>query len=285
MKLRVAIAQVDPAVGDIRKNVDLHVRVIERAIRAKAGLIVFPELSLTGYSLRDLVWDVAVDPTREKALDPLRRQSRRISIALGLVENGGDFGMYNAGVFLEDGNVRHIHRKVYPPTYGMFEEGRYFSPGTAVRAFDSKHGRFGLAVCEDFWHLSVPYLLALDGAEALISLTASPTRLGGPTDEMSNANVNLEHLRSYARLLSTYVLFANRVGIEDGVNFWGGSALIDPFGQTLAQARFFVEDLIVGTLDSNEIRRARRFSRHVLDERPEIAAETIRRIIEGRHRA
>ncbi len=148
----------------------------------------------------------------------------------------------------------------------MFEEGRYFSKGEDVAAFNSRHGRFGLLVCEDLWHVSLPYLLAVDGAEVLISLTASPSRLAAQSAEMETARVNHEQHRAYARLLSSYVVFCNRVGYEDGVNFWGGSAVVGPGGVMISTAKLFGEDLIVAEIDSLEVQRARRFSRHFLDE-------------------
>jgi NAD+ synthase (glutamine-hydrolysing) len=138
-----------------------------------------------------------------------------------------------------------------------------------------------MLICEDMWHVSLPYLLAMDGAEALLCLTASPTRLGGDTDtSLTIANVNHEHHRAYSRLLNVYTVFSNRVGIEDGVNFWGGSAVTDPQGSTIAAAKLFDEDLIVARLNSKQVRKARRASRHFLDERPELVVRELQRRID-----
>ena len=282
MKLLAAVAQIDSAVGNIPKNLETHLRLIDQAVGLGASLIVFPELSLTGYTLRDIAWEVALNPVTADQLQPLRNASKHISIAVGFVESGGDHGIYNAAAFLEEGEVKHVHRKLYPPTYGMFEEGRYFSQGSVVRAFDSKHGRFGMLVCEDFWHVSLPYLLAIDGAEALFCLTASPTRISGGQSELTNQTVNHEQHRAYGRLLSSYILFSNRVGFEDGVNFWGGSAVTDPNGAMIAQAKLMEEALITAELDSNQVLRAKRFSRHTLDERPEILERNLQRILQSK---
>jgi NAD+ synthase (glutamine-hydrolysing) len=159
----------------------------------------------------------------------------------------------------------------------MFEEGRYFSAGRNVAAFDSKLGRFGMLICEDLWHMSLPYVLALDGAEAILCLTASPTRLSGDNNQFDNQIVNYEHHRTYARLLSTFVVFSNRVGFEDGINFWGGSDITAPGGEMIATARLQEEELIIAELQSAEVQRARRFSRHFLDERPELVMDILRR--------
>lgn len=284
MKFTAALAQIDSRVGDVPTNIQHHLELIDKAIRRKARLIMFPELSLTGYTVRDLAWDIALDPSRDKRLDVLKKKSKSISIALGFVESGPKHGIYNSALFLEDGEIKHIHRKVYPPTYGMFEEGRYFSSGDRVRAFDSKLGRFGMLICEDLWHLSLPYLLAVDGAETIFSLTASPTRLGSDSKKLENQEINHEHHRSFARLLNVYVLFCNRVGFEDGVNFWGGSTIVSPSGEHVALARTFETDLIFGELDSNEIRRARRFSRHFLDERHEVVYRSLQAMLEPTQR-
>jgi len=278
MKFRIALAQTDAKVGDIDSNLHHHLEVIERAKQEGAQLVVFPELSLTGYTLRDLAWDVSLNPFHDPRLSSLREASKSISIVTGLVESGENHGIYNSAIFLEDGTIRHIHRKIYPPTYGMFEEGRYFSQGQHVAAFDSKLGRFGLLVCEDLWHISLPYILALDGAEVIFSLTASPSRLATGNLEMETVRVNHEQHRSYARLLSSYIVFCNRVGFEDGVNFWGGSAVVSPGGVMISTGKMFQEDLILAEVDSLEIQRSRRFSRHFLDEDLGLVQKSLKRI-------
>ncbi|MBI4429330.1 MAG: acyltransferase [Ignavibacteriales bacterium] len=281
MKFTAALAQVDSRVGDVPSNIDHHLEFINKAIRQKARLVMFPELSLTGYTLRDLAWEIAIDPRSDKRLEPLKKRSKSISILVGFVESGPKHGVYNSAMFLEDGEIKHIHRKVYPPTYGMFEEGRYFSSGDRVQSFDSKLGRFGMLICEDLWHLSLPYILAVEGAEVVFSLTASPTRVGGDSAKLETAEINHEHHRSYARLLNLYLLFCNRVGFEDGVNFWGGSSITSPSGDHVARGKLFAEDLVLGEVDSREIQRARRFSRHFLDERPELLFRSLQRLLDS----
>ena len=148
MKCKTAIAQIDCRVGAFEQNLKHHLEFIDRAIAEGAKLVLFPELSLTGYTLRDLAWDVAINPFQNKIIAPLLEKSRKISIAVGFVESGTHYGIYNSAMFLEDGEIKHIHRKLYPPTYGMFEEGRYFSVGKTIAAFDSKLGRFGMLICD-----------------------------------------------------------------------------------------------------------------------------------------
>jgi len=280
MNATIALAQIDSVLGHPEKNVEVHCAYAERALKAGADMVVFPELSLTGYTIRDMNWDLAVRPSDPPAVyKPLLEISRRIPVLAGGVEEGERFGIYNSAFLFEDGAVRVVHRKTYPPTYGMFEEMRYFSRGESVRAVDTKIGRIGVLVCEDLWHLSLPYLLAMDGATAIISLTASPTRLGGDTETLRAQRVNEENHKAYARLLSVYVVFCNRVGFEDGVNFWGGSEVVGPSGEPVVTGKVFEPDLLLAKLDENEVRRARRFSRHLLDEDPGLVQRELRRIL------
>jgi predicted amidohydrolase len=279
MKFTLALAQIDPVLGDVSKNVQKHVEMAERARQAGASLVAFPELSLTGYSIKDMNWELAINlDANVRQLSPLIEKSRSISILAGAVEEGKEFGIYNSALYFEDGTVKSVHRKTYPPTYGMFEEMRYFSRGKEVRAFDSKHGRLGVLICEDLWHISLPYILALDGASLIITLVASPTRLGNNEAEFEMATVNMENQKAYARLLSTYLAVCNRVGFEDGVSFWGGSRITGPDGNVEASAKILEEDLIFSLIDENEVRRARRFSRHFLDEDLSLVVSELGRI-------
>jgi predicted amidohydrolase len=279
MKFSAGIAQIDPKVGDLEGNLKLHLRLIDIAIEQGVNVILFPELSLTGYTVRDLIWEIALEPSTSHFLNVLREKSKSISIIIGLVEDARDYGIYNSAVFFEDGEIKHLHRKVYLPTYGMFEEGRYFSKGKQAKAFNSKYGRFGILVCEDMWHISLPYLLAIDGAEVIFALSASPTRLSGDQTK-ANSEVNNQHHRSYARLLSSYILFSNRIGFEDGINFWGGSAAFDPFGDMICIADSFSEQLLLIDIDSEKIKKAKRTSRHFLDEDIRMVRDSLDSIIQ-----
>ena len=278
MKFKVALAQIDSILGDVKKNVRHHLRFVDRAKRRGANLIVFPELSLTGYTVRDINWDVAMNPLDSPILRELKAKSNSVSILVGGIEESNEFGIFNSAFFIEKGKVLHIHRKMYPPTYGMFEEMRYFNQGRSLNPVDTRWGRIGVLICEDLWHLSLPYLLALQGAQVIIGIAASPTRLGGDGDKLSIAKVNTENHKAYARLLSSYIIFCNRVGYEDGVNFWGGSEVVAPSGDVVASAKLFDEDLVVAEVDTNEVRRARRLSRHFLDENPDFVRQELERI-------
>jgi predicted amidohydrolase len=269
---RIALAQTDAVLGNVARNVETHLALAEQAKAKGAQAIVFPELSLTGYTLRDLNFEVAVNPYSSNVFEPLRSLSRDITIICGGVEEDDNAAVYNSAFVFEEGELRHVHRKVYPPTYGIFEEMRYFGRGTDVVAFDSsKLGRIGVLVCEDLWHPMLPYVLAQQGAQLIVGLAASPTRLDTGDDaleakEPQNYTTNREHHATYARLLGLYLAFVNRVGVEDGVNFWGGSEVMTPSGEPCVVAKFFEPDLCFADLDPLQVRQARQLSRHFLDE-------------------
>ncbi len=281
-KYRIALAQINPALGDVEKNIKKHINFIDRAIKKKADLIVFPELSLTGYTLKDLNAEVAVNPYTSDLLKPLKEKSKKISIICGGVEEDDNYGLFNAAFYISGGKVEFTHRKVYPPDYGMFEEIRYFSRGKSAEICDTEFGKVGILVCEDLWHMSLPLIQALNGAKIIITIACSPTRLELNTKSkiLKNYEINSEHHRSYARLLSLYVVFCNRVGYEDGVNFWGGSEIVDPFGQITAAAKLFDEDLVIDEIDYDKIKRARQQARHFVDEDKNFIKEQAKLLIE-----
>lgn len=280
MIFTLAVAQTDSVPGNVTANVRKHVEMAQRALEQKANLIVFPELSLTGYSIKDMNWDLAINLRRgSAALEPLLEISKSISILAGGVEEDDAFRIFNAAFLFEDGEVRSAHRKIYPPTYGMFEEMRYFSAGDAVRAAGSKFGKLGVLICEDLWHISLPYILARDGAQIIIALVASPSRLGGSEEGLRISIANTENHKAYARLLSSYVVFCNRVGFEDGINFWGGSTVVSPDGEVQCSAKLFEEDLLVARINEDEVRRARQFSRHYLDDDARLLMRELKRVM------
>lgn len=276
-KFTLEIGQLKPKLGDLKSNLEHHIEVAKRAKRNGADLVLFPELSLTGYSVRDLNAEVALK-IGDKFFNPLKSLSKEISVAAGAIIKDENGGIRNSLLYFEGGDIKHVHFKVYLPTYGIFEEQRYFLPGKQVEAFDTKFGKIGLLICEDLWHFSLPYLLAIQGAKVILASAASPTRISGDSDEYSGYQINSEQHKSFARLLSIYLAFAHRVGFEDGVNFWGGSEIVSPHGEVLAVANLFDETAIHSTIDLAEVDRARLFSRHFLDERPELLAAHLKKL-------
>jgi predicted amidohydrolase len=277
--MRIALAQIAPPLGDPAKSLELHLAAARKALRAGARLVVFPELSLTGYRLQDLVPEVACPIDPKGFLAPLFALSRRISIAFGLVEESEGHRYYNSAVFLEGGRVRHVHRKVYLPTYGMFEEGRYFSAGDSFSAFRTRLGRIGLLVCEDLWHPASALLLAQDGADYIVVLANSPVQSGEGAGGPRNHETWRDLIRVTAQLQTVFVTLTNRAGCEDGISFSGASAAVDPLGRVIAEGRMLGDDLVVCDLDRKALRRARTFYPLLRDERLPVLQREIGRLL------
>lgn len=277
MKIRVALAQIKPYLGDVEKNLEIIKENIERAISEKADLIVFPELALTGYFLKDMVAVVAKWVDRGEIPEELLEYSKKISIIFGGVEETKEHNFYNSVFYLEDGKLLHTHRKVYLPTYGMFDEYRYFSRGNKVRAFDTKFGRFGMLICEDAWHASSMYILNQDGADYIFVMANSPTR--GLTEEKPSNIKTWENMnRTYSDIYNSYVIFSHRVGYEDGVNFAGGSEVIDPFGNEEVKLAYFEPDFKVVELEKQKVRRARIYTPTQKDEDIHMTIRELQRV-------
>lgn len=275
--LRVRLAQIAPVLGDLRANLDLHLEAIERARAAGTDLLVFPELSLTGYFLRDLTEDMAVRLDDER-LAPMLDAARDLSVVFGLVEEGSGHRFYNSAVFAEGGAVLHCHRKVYLPTYGIFEEARYFAAGRSWRPVRSRLGRFGISICEDSWHFTSGFLYFLDDCDALICPSAAPGRgVSEEGAEVSSARAWSHLLVAQSMFFQTYALYCNRVGFEDGVLFSGGSRVLTPFGRPAAQAEGFDPAEVDAELDLDALRRARVFSPLRRGERPLLFARELER--------
>jgi predicted amidohydrolase len=280
VSIRIAVAQINPRLGNLQANLALYEEKIEEGIKERADLLLFPELSLTGYFLRDSVPNVAltIDSTEVKKL---RRLSRELPLVAGLVEESADHRFFNAAAYFEDGEIRHIHRKVYLPTYGMFDEQRYFARGDRIRAFNSKFGRIAMLICEDLWHPSTIYLAALDGARAVLCPSSSPLR--GIVDGQSqddNARYWEMINRSYSETFSLFMIYGNRVGFEDGVGFWGGSEIVDPFGQRVVKAKYYDEDFILGDIILEAVRRKRIMAPLLRDEDIDLTINELMRIRE-----
>ena len=275
-RLTVGLAQMAPVLGDLDRNLELHRQWVRKAVEGGAQLLVFPELSLTGYFLRDLVVDSAIslDDPRLKELLAL---STELDIVVGAVLHEPDHRYFNAGLYLSQGQLVHVHRKVYLPTYGMFDEQRYLAAGDRIRGFKTSFGRAGILVCEDIWHLSSAYILSLEGVEMIICPSASPGR-GISTDErLGTAESYNLVCRTYAQFLTTFFLYCNRVGYEDGANFWGGSMVIAPNGDIIAQEEDADEALVLASIDLGDVRRERVGTPLLRDERVELTINELQR--------
>jgi predicted amidohydrolase len=280
MKLNIALAQINTCLGDPQANLEKHLAYAKQASDSGADLLIFPELSLTGYALQDLASAVAHRPASDDPIfQPLLKVSKKLDLVVGFVDEDSRHRFFIAAAYLSDGEVRHVHHKVYLPTYGLFDEGRFFAWGDSIRAFDTRFGRVGIAICEDFWHASPPYLLWLDGADLLIFTSASPGRGLSNENKLESARWVEQINQAYASLFTAFIAHANRVGFEDGLNFWGGSTVFDPNGRLLVQGPYHEEALIHTVVDLNQLHRTRARLPVLRDERTALVQREMARIV------
>lgn len=289
MKLNLAMAQINTVLGDVSRNLEKHLDYIEEARKDGADLISFPELSLTGYALQDLTPTVAIHPIpSDPVFGKLLEASKSIDIIFGFVEEDERNRFYIASAYLSAGEVLHVHHKVYLPTYGLFDEGRFFAWGNDIRAFDTRFGRVGMLICEDFWHASLPYLLWLDGADIFFFTSASPGR-GLPAASACGEPARLDSARwvddinrAYAGLFTSFIVHTNKVGYEDGLNFWGGASVFNPDGEAVVQGPQHQEALVLAELDLNHLHRTRARLPLLRDERTALVQRELIRINNSR---
>jgi predicted amidohydrolase len=282
-KRRIALAQCAPRLGDVEHNLKLHLQWAEEAAAGGADLCIFPELSLTGYLLKDMVSEIAMSHD-DKRWQPLLDASRQVALVVGVVAKDADFRYYNAAAYLSGGAIRHIHRKVYLPTYGMFDEGRYFAEGDRVRAFDCDGVGAGILICEDMWHLSAAYLLAAQGVHLLVCPSVSPGRgvlSSLHIDDLRSVAAWDDLCRTIAEFTTTYVVYCNRIGYEDGVTFHGGSSVHGPDGRQLLAAEQ-QEGLQMADIDLREVERQRVATPLLRDEKFELTLRELQRTIDER---
>ena len=283
MEHRIALAQLAPRLGRVDDNLELARGWLRRGAAEGAQLVAFPELALTGYLLADLVPEVAMRAD-DARLAHLSREAPGVLLAIGFVEETDALRFCNSAALLRDGELIGVHRKVYLPTYGMFDEARFTRPGDRIRthAVGEPLGRIGLSICEDFWHASLPMLQALDGASLLVNLAAGPARAPGSSAGLAAIAGWHKMQDTYALLGTVAVAFCNRVGNEEGLTFWGGSRLLRADGSTVAEGPLYEEALVVGAIDSDDLRMQRYGLPLLSDERLELVRRELDRIIAER---
>ena len=272
--LRLGIHQFAPRLRAPAEN-------LATIIGASDGLdlLLTPELALTGYDVGDAVHRLAVPLTMDAPL-PYAASSHEAALVLGMIEQGRDGIPYNSAAVVADGAVRFRHRKLYLPTYGMFDEARYFGRGTELETFELRGWRFGLLVCEDFWHPGLIYALAAAGIDVLLVCSAAPGRgvwEGGDDGMFASTGVWHRIARASAQMYGIYVALANRVGVEGAATFAGSSVIVGPDGAVLATADHEPALLSV-TLNRADLLAARRPYSHARDDDPRIVERALARL-------
>ena len=278
MDCRITLSQTNPSLGNVHANLEDHRARIRAAVAAERDLILFPELSLTGYFLKDQTYDLGLE-LEAPELAEVAELSMKVSIGMGFVERTSEGRLYNSYGFFEGGELLHVHRKVHLVTYGMFDESRDFAAGDRYETVQSKHGRFGVLICEDMWHMPGPYLHFLSGADALLVPSCSPARgVSEPGPGLASARAWSQLLQTVATFTQSHVLYVNRVGWEDGVGFGGGTSAFDPFGECTHSLAEFEPGELELAISSAPLHRARVQTPLLRDERPRVLMSELARL-------
>lgn len=267
--IRLAIVQFRPDKGDYAGNL-ARLGAVLREVGAwpePPDLLLLPEAALTGYFLEGGVRELA--RSAEQMFDDLVRVHRQsgappLDLALGFYEVWRN-RLYNSALYASlgggDAGIRHVHRKVFLPTYGVFDEERFVEPGRSIQAFDTRWGRAALLVCEDAWHSLMPTLAALDGAQVMLVPSATPARGLTPIPGGESRPANLDRWDRLAQGISeehgVFVAVAHLVGFEGGKGFVGGSIVTGPRGNIISHGPLFEPAVVEATLEFEEITRAR----------------------------
>jgi predicted amidohydrolase/NH3-dependent NAD+ synthetase len=268
-RLTVGVAQIDVRLGDLAGNEKRHIDWIGKAKAAGVELLVFPELSLTGYRLLHLTPRVAL--TRSSpVLARLAEAAAGMAVLVGFVEEDERGVLRNSAALLAGGSVAQIHRKIYLPTYGIFQEGRFFAAGRELALAPLPAGPAGVLICEDLWHPELARRLAGAGAKLIVVVSAAPGRIGpGPTPVSQDSWELLT--RGTALVNTSWVVYCNRVGWEEGAFYPGGSHVVRPSGEVAARAPFLDEQLLVTEVDLRDADRLRWRLPLLEDERHDVA--------------
>ncbi len=235
--MKISLAQIKPKLS--KENIQKHLFYIQKAIKENSNIIVFPELSLNGYNLMDLVYEDAYGIDELEVFEDL---SKDIDIIVGVALRE-KYRIFNSAVYFSDGKIAHIYHKNSLPNYGMFQEARFFFAGDTLEEFQTKYGSVVIAICEDLWNSKIIDKIVSIKPDIIYIPTASPAR------GFKNSGLEIEYkwnsiLSTVANLSGTHTVFVNRVGFEDGLGFWGGSRIVDPNGKVIEKAKLFEEELL-----------------------------------------
>lgn len=271
--VRVALAQTDPQLGEVDDNLHETERMIKEAADERAGLVVFPELGLHGYALGELADDRSVSLGDPRLA---RLSEHGPDILVGLHEDAG-LRRYNSAAYYSHGSLIHVHRKLYLPNYLAWEERKHSSPGQRMRAFDTRWRRLATLVCNDAWQPMLPWLATQDGAE--IMLVPSNSAAGLAPNAVDAQGYWNDLLQFIARMQQCWVVFVNRVGDEAGARFWGGSRVLDPWGEEVARASDEQPSLELVDIDLGAPRRRRREMPLLQESRLGLVSREIERLV------
>ncbi len=276
--LKVGAAQFASEIGDVDANIDRHLDWIARGHEAGLGLLVLPELSLTGHHGGEHALSCAVKRNDPRLLK-IAEAAGDMAVVVSFIEEGPAAQFYNTSAIVQDGALVHLHRKINLPTYGKLEEGKHVAGGRFVEthAIDDDW-RAGLLICADAWNPALTHLAFLHGATLLIVPVSSGVEAVGA--DFDNPAGWALTVRFYAMMYGAPVIMVNRTGSEKDLTFWGGSRIIDPFGRELAVAGDG-EEMITAELDYDVVRRARYLLPTVRDSNISLVHRETSRLLEN----
>jgi predicted amidohydrolase len=264
-KIAIALGQISCQVGNKRRNLETMEKRVKQAKKAGARLIAFPELSLTGYTVRDRAYELAEPVPKGDSVQEVERiaKNQDIHIVFGAIERSARNGavLHNSAVLVGPKGYVGKYQKMYLPTHSVFEEKRYFRQGYQADVFETEVGKIGMIICYDIYFPEITRLLCLKGANLIICISASPSVRRGFFETLTAARA-IEN--------GVFLAYVNLAGIEDGLQFWGGSRIIAPSGSIISQAKYDVDDLIQATIDYSDMSRVRAWVPALRDLRPEI---------------
>lgn len=263
-KFRIALAQISCEQGNKEKNLETIRENVAKAKREGAQLVIFPELSLTGYVVRDQIYELAerIPGPSTRFVEELAKESK-LHIVFGMPEASekAQATLYNSAILVGPKGFIGKYHKMYLPTHSVFEEKRYFRPGYQVAVFDTKLGKIGLVICYDIYFPEVTRLTRLKGAQLIVCISASPGIRRSFFETLTTARA-IEN--------TAFLAYVNMAGIEDGLQFWGGSRMIGPGGRIIAQAKYDEEDFVVAEVDYADAKSVEAFVPTLRDLRPEL---------------
>jgi len=264
-EITITLGQISSRVGDKKYNIENIKRIIKQAKKREADLVAFPELALTGYVVRDRAYELAepvpAGPSVRQIEDIAKKEN--IHIILGMIERSAKASavLHNTALLIGPKGFIGKYQKMYLPTHSVFEEKRYFRPGYQTPVFETEIGKLGMIICYDVYFPEVTRVLSLKGAKLIVCISASPSVRRGFFETLTAARA-IEN--------SVFVAFVNLVGIEDGLQFWGGSRIIAPSGNLISQAKYDEDDLTTAKISYSDLTRVQAWVPTLRDLRPEI---------------
>ena len=275
--MKIRGLQFSPVLGNVARNIQFHIEHINNAIKDHMDLIIFPELSLSGYHLMDIVYDIALTPGNE-VFQEFKALSRDIDILIGAPVEEISGIIHNCALYFSKGQLLHSHRKVQLPTFGMFQEHMIFKAGNEFKSFKIGEFTAGIVICREILFPVIPYLYFLQNVDFLIGISNSPHR-GINKEGMSSLKLWERIGEVYAIHYHQNYVFVNRSGFEDGMGFGGGSFFAEPGVGIVKRAKYFQDDILDFDISQETVRRSRISGNYLRDEKPEVISKELQRIL------